>query len=103
MPEKKTVKKTANGVKAEKPAKMPNPVGVVTHFYNKIGVAIVKFKEAVPTGTKVMFKGATTDFKETIDSIQLDHEPLDVAPKGKQVGIKVKEAVREGDQVYPAK
>ena len=91
-------KKTANGEKAVETRK---PVGVVTHFYKKIGVAIVKFNKTVPAGTKVAFKGATTDFEETIGSMQYDHKPIEEAPKGKQVGIKVDEAVREGDLVYP--
>lgn len=93
MPEKKA--------KASK-VKAPKPIGEVTHFYNKIGVAIVKFKQAVPTGTKLAFKGATTDFEEIVDSMQFDHKPIDAAPKGKQVGIKVKEKVHEGDSVYLA-
>ena len=91
MPEKKA--KTPK-------VKAPKPIGKGEHFYNKIGVAIVKFKQAVPAGTKLKFKGATTDFEETIDSMQLDHKPIDSAPKGKQVGIKVSEKVHEGDLVY---
>ena len=86
---------------AEKTPKEAKPIGEVVHFYNKIGVAIVKFGKAVPVGTKVAFKGATTDFEETIDSMQYDHKPIEEAPKGKQVGIKVGEKVHEGDLVYP--
>ncbi len=85
----------------KKAPKAPKPIGKVTHFYNKIGVAIVEFNEAVPVGTKIAFKGATTDFKETVDSMQYDHKPIDKAPKGEQVGIKVSEKVHEGDLVYP--
>lgn len=85
----------------EEKTKAPKPIGEVTHFYNKIGVAIVKFNKAVSAGTKLAFKGATTDFEQVADSMQLDHAAVDPAPKGKQVGIKVKENVREGDQVYP--
>ena len=82
--------------------KAPKPIGAVTHFYNKIGVAIVKFNKAVPAGTKLAFKGATTDFQEVVESMQYNHEPIAKAPKGKLVGIKVKKSVREGDAVYPA-
>ncbi|MGC9968290.1 MAG: translation elongation factor-like protein [Minisyncoccia bacterium] len=93
-------KEATKAAKAPK-EKTPTPIGEVTHFYNKIGVAIVKFNKAVPVGTKLAFKGATTDFEETVDSMQYDHKPIDSAPKGEQVGIKVKESVREGDLVYP--
>lgn len=78
------------------------PIGKVTHFYSKIGVAIVKFNKKVPAGTALRFKGATTDFKDAPKSMQYNHEPIEAAPKGKQVGIKVKKRVREGDAVYHA-
>ena len=76
------------------------PIGVVTHFYTAIKVAIVKFKEPVRVGVRIKFKGATTDFEETIKSMQYDHKPVMVAPKGKQMGIKVGKRVRENDEVY---
>ena len=94
---KKVVKKTA------KPkAKRNKPIGTVTHFYNEIGVAIVRFKENVPLGTVLYFKGATTDFMHPVKSMQYNHEPVKLAPKGKQIGIKVPKRVREGDKVHRA-
>lgn len=76
------------------------PIGVVTHYYGKIGVAIIKFNRGVKRGEEVHFKGATTDFQQKIDSIQFDHKDLEAAPKGKEVGIKVKEKIRGGDEVF---
>ncbi len=89
--------------KAQKKTKTPKPIGSVTHFFGDIGVAIVKFKKAVKAGTKVQFKGATTDFEETIKSMQYNHKPIAIAPKGKEVGIKVRDKVREGDEVFEVK
>ena len=80
--------------------KLAKPIGVVTHFYTAIKVAIVKFKKPVHAGSELHYKGATTDFKEVAKSMQFDHEAVKVAPKGKQIGIKVKKRVREGDEVY---
>ena len=88
---KKTAKKNGN-----------KPIGTVTHFYNEISVAIVRFKENVPVGTVLYFKGATTDFKHPAQSMQYNHAPVMVAPKGKQIGIKVPKRVREGDKVHRA-
>jgi putative protease len=97
-------KKTAAKKKgAAKKPKTPKHAGVVTHFYGEIGVAIVKFNKKVPVGAKLAFKGATTDFVEIVKSMQYDHKPIATAPKGKQVGIKVKNRVREGDKVHLAK
>ena len=105
---KKTAKKNAKKKVAKKRAparavKAPKPIGAVTHYYHEIGVAIVKFNQNVPVGIELYFKGATTDFRDTVKSMQYDHKPIMKAPKGKQVGIKVKKRVREGDEVHFAK
>ncbi len=82
--------------------KKEKPIGAVTHYYGGLGVAIVKFGTSVKIGEKVQFRGAHTDFEETIKSMQLDHKDVKEAKKGQEVGIKVKEKVREGDQVFAA-
>ena len=102
-PLKKSKKKAAKKKVAAKPKKKPvKPVGKVTHFYNHIKVAIVKFNKNIKTGTELHFRGATTDFKETAKSMQFDHKAVATAPKGKQIGIKVKKRVRDGDRVFIA-
>ncbi len=78
------------------------PIGEITHYYGGIGVAIVKFSKAVDVGTEVNFKGAHTDFTQTIDSMQFDHKDIKSAKKGQEIGIKVGEKVHEGDKVFKA-
>lgn len=78
------------------------PIGEVTHYYGGIGVAIVKFKKSVKVGDRVRFKGATSDFEETIKSMQYNHEDIKEAKKNQEVGIKVGDKVREGDEIYEA-
>ena len=80
----------------------PKPIGEVTHYYGGIGVAIIKFNKAVKSGTAVRFAGATTNFEQTLDSMQFDHKEIASAAKGKEIGVKVKEKVREGDKVFSA-
>jgi sulfur carrier protein ThiS len=94
---KVVVKKSAV---AKPKAKKNKPIGKVTHFYTHIKVAIIKFNTPIKTGTELYLKGATTDFKEIIKSMQFDHKPVAVAKKGKLIGIKLKKRVREGDLVY---
>ena len=77
-------------------------IGEVTHYYGDLNVAVVKFDRTVKAGEKVQFKGATTDFEQTLDSMQLDHKAIAEVKKGKEVGIKVKDKVRAGDEVYEA-
>lgn len=74
-------------------------VGVVTHFYNKIGVGIVKFNQAVKIGASLHFKGHATDFKQTISDMEFDHKKIQAAKKGQEVGIKLDQRVRNNDEV----
>ena len=78
------------------------PIGEITHYYGGIGVAIVKFNKEVEVGEEIHFKGAHTDFTQTIDSMQYDHKDIKSAKKGQEVGIKVGEKVHEGDKVFKA-
>ena len=96
---KRLAQKKAAKVKTT--TKAVKPIGKVTHFFNHIKVAIVKFKLPVKLGTEVRLQGATTDFSTVIESMQYDHKPIKIAKKGQEVGIKLKKRVREGDMVYP--
>jgi hypothetical protein len=102
MKKKAPAKKAKKVAPKKKPApvKKIKPVGTVTHYYAHIKVAIVKFNTKIKAGTELYFKGATTDFKETSKSMQFDHKPVTAAIPKKQIGIKLKKRVREGDLVY---
>lgn len=73
-----------------------NEVGKVTHYYGKIGVAIVELSGALKVGDKIKVEGNLTEFEQTVDSMEVDRTPVDVAKKGDAVGIKVREKVNEG-------
>lgn len=76
-------------------------VGTITHYFPKVDAAVVKLdKGTLSVGDKIIIKGHTSDFKEKVQSIQLDHVPIQDAEKGMEVGLKVKSKVREHDAVY---
>ncbi len=75
-------------------------VGRVTHYFNKIGVAIVELEDDLKVGDTIRFKGSTTEFEQMVDSLQIEHEQVQEAKKGQAVGLKVKEHAREHDLVY---
>jgi hypothetical protein len=77
------------------------PIGQVTHYFNKIGVAVVTFFEPVALGQWLHFYGTNTNFAQPIESMQIDHTPVDEAYPDDEVAIKVDDRVREGDWVYP--
>lgn len=78
------------------------PIGVVTHYFNHLSVAIVKLKKDLKKGEKVKFLGHTSDFEQEAAELQFDHKEIEVGKKGQEVGIKVKDQVREGDEVFSA-
>jgi putative protease len=75
-------------------------IGEVTHFFDKISVGIVKLDEELKIGDKVRFQGATTNFDQDITEMQLDHENIEKANKGQEIGIRTNDKVRIGDDVY---
>ena len=54
-------------------------VGRVTHFYLKISVAIVELKASLNIGDKILIKGATTNFEQTVESMQIEHKNIERA------------------------
>ncbi len=95
---KKAVKKVVK--KAVKPKVAKTLLGAVTHYYGGIGVAIVKLVKPMTPGIMIRVAGATTNFIQQVESMQLDHAAVVKAKKGDEVGIKVKDRVREGDEVH---
>ena len=75
--------------------------GVVTHYYDKIGVAVVDLTNSLHTGDTVKFSGST-DFSQTVTTIQVEHEKIESAKKGDTVGLKVDQPVKPGDEVLKA-
>jgi putative protease len=76
-------------------------VGTVTHYYDKIGVAIVELNGTLSVGEKVKFvRGGEDLFEEAVESIQVEHKKLDSAGKGDVIGLKTNEAVKEGTEVF---
>jgi len=75
-------------------------IGKITHYYNGIGVGIIELSDKLKKGDTVHIKGKSADFEQIIDSMQIEHDQIDQAKKGDVVGIKVKERIKEGDEVY---
>jgi putative protease len=75
-------------------------VGKITHYYTHIGVGVVKLSDTLKAGDKIRIKGATTDFEQTVDSMQIEKDKIEEAKKGQSIGLKVKDHVRQHDVVY---
>ncbi|MEW6108176.1 MAG: translation elongation factor-like protein [Nitrospirota bacterium] len=75
-------------------------IGIVSHYYNHLGVAAVIMEGELSVGDTIHIKGHTTDFIQKVESIQIEHKNINQAKKGDDVGIKVKEHARDHDVVY---
>jgi putative protease len=76
-------------------------IGKITHYFGKAGVAAIQISAGeLHVGDTIHVKGHTTDFTQTIDSMQIDRQPVEVAKVGDAIGIRVPEHAREHDDVY---
>ena len=92
--------------KAKKPepkAKEPKSIGVVSNYFDHVGVAAIKLSAPLKSGDKIQIKGGEeTDFEQEVKSMQIQHEKVEKAKKGDEIGIKVKKKVRKGYKVFKA-
>lgn len=75
-------------------------VGKVIHYYDKIGVAVVKLSKSLKVGEKVKFEKGEYSFEQIIESMQLDHQPVSEGKGGEEVAVKVNQAAKEGTIVF---
>jgi len=75
-------------------------IGEVTHFFGNISVAVVKLTDKLKVGDNIRFVGGETDFNQTVESMEMEHEKLQEAKKGNSVGLKVDQKVHEGYRVF---
>jgi putative protease len=76
-------------------------IGKVTHYYDKINVAVVELDGGMSKGDKIKFvRGGEDMFEQKIESMQIEHEEIDSAKKGDIVGLKVDQEVKEDAEVY---
>ena len=77
------------------------PIGLITHYFPQVKAGVIKVtKGRLALGDTIHIKGHTTDFKQKIVSLQLDHQPIQSAQKGQEVGIQVKSRVWQHDLVF---
>ncbi|MFH1678996.1 MAG: translation elongation factor-like protein [Candidatus Omnitrophota bacterium] len=75
-------------------------IGIVTHYYDHISVAIIQLSAGLKVGDNVHIKGHTSDFTEEVSSIQIEHADIPEAKAGDSVGIKVNQKAHPHDKVF---
>lgn len=77
-----------------------NIIGVVTHYFPHVSAAVIKLKAPLSIGDTIKIKGHTTDLKQNITSMQMDHISINEGKKGQEIGLLVDSRVRQHDTVY---
>ncbi len=80
---------------------MEKLIGTITHYYGKIGVAVLQLTgDELKVGDTIHIKGKTTDFTQVVNSMQIEHNTIEKAKKGDDIGLKIDQPVHEKDEVY---
>ena len=75
-------------------------IGKVTHYFDKIGVVVLELTAAIRVGDTVHFLGHSTDFKQTVESLQIEHEAVKKAGPKQEVAMKVVQPVHPNADVF---
>jgi len=75
-------------------------IGRIDSYFARIGVAGITLTGALRVGDQISIKGHSTDFTQTVDSMQIEHEEVQQAGPGASVGVKVSDRCRVGDLVF---
>lgn len=94
-------KKKSGRVPAKGPKLPEEPVGRVTHYFPKVRAAAIMIeRDGIRVGDVLYFKGHTTRFKQTVDSLEINHQAVVQAGPGDEIGVRVKSRTREHDLVF---
>ena len=76
-------------------------IGYISKFFGQISVAAIEITVGkLNIGDTIHIKGHTTDFNAEIESMQVDHKPVDSVKKGGNIGVKVAHKTRRHDKVF---
>jgi putative protease len=75
-------------------------IGKVAHYYNKIGVAVIDLTDDLKVGDEIIIECEAGSIRQTVDSMQVEHESINEATSGQSIGLKVTGKVHENDKVY---
>lgn len=75
-------------------------IGKVTHFYPKISVAVIELNDDLKIGDKISIEGHENVVEQIVESMQVEHKPVEKAGSGDAIGLKTTRPVKENDKVF---
>ncbi|MBI5222005.1 MAG: hypothetical protein HY980_00710 [Candidatus Magasanikbacteria bacterium] len=79
---------------------MAKAIGKVIHWYDKIGVAVIKLASGLKKGDVIKVKKGDVEFDEAVSSMQIDHADVVSAKKGDEVAVKLSQKAKDDAEVY---
>ena len=76
------------------------PIGKIAHYFTKISVAVIELSDELKVGDRISIEGATSNFEQAVNSMQIEHDNVQSATAGQSIGLKVDQRVRQGDLVF---
>ena len=75
-------------------------IGTVTNYFSKIGVAVIQLTGTLELGDEIHIVGGDRDFQQKVESMQIEHQPIERADAGQEIAIKLEQKARPNDSVY---
>lgn len=75
-------------------------VGKVSHYFDRIGVAIIDLEEPLKVGDKISIEKGENVIEQKVESIQINHQAIEKAQSGDSIGLKTIEPVKKGSKVF---
>jgi len=76
-------------------------IGVVTHYYSHLSVAIMRLESGtLRVGDVIHIRGHTTDFSQKVESLEVNQAPVTEVRSNEEFGLKVAEHAPEHDVVF---
>ena len=75
-------------------------VGKVSHYFDKVGVAVLSLSHDIKIGDEIHLVGHQADFTQKVESMQIEHKQVSQAKAGDDIGLKVEQKIKPGTEVY---
>jgi putative protease len=79
---------------------MEKEIGKITHWYDKISVAVIKLTDVLKKGDRIKIKKGAEEIEVLVDSLQINRKDVEKGKKGDEVAVKLPQKVKEGSMVY---
>lgn len=79
---------------------MEQEAGEIIHYYDKIGVGVVRLSVTLHAGDRIKVKGKALEFEQAVSSMQVDRKPVEHGEAGGEVALKLDQPAHEGDRIY---